>query len=177
MKDDMSQDHDEDVAGDASVPLYLREWRGLSMREGDRIVEARPEDIAVAKSYPAAKDKGPVVGGIRRTIMTEKRDYRVGEHVRVIHVVEAVEPDHDLYVMGPKPVYGEYVDGRLVTPPAPVAEDYDGPVLPSPNVDYNYDITTYRFPEPGRHRIYWQPDEAPSNTIEIDVSDPSRPGP
>jgi hypothetical protein len=36
-------------------------------------------------------------------------------------------------------------------------------------VDYNYEITRYRFSEPGRHTIYWQIGELRSTTLEIDV--------
>jgi len=139
------------------------------MRKENEIVDALPEDVAVAKSYPKTKEKGEVVGGIRLTILTKKKRYQVGEEVRVIHVMEAVEPGHELFIMGPKPVHGEYVDDRPVTPQSPAEQDYDGVVLESPNVDYNYDITSYRFFEPGCHRIHWQMRELRSNTLELEI--------
>lgn len=152
-----------------SLPTYLKQWRGLSMRKGNEIVEALAEDVAIAKSYPMADEKGGIVGGIRLTILTKKQHYQVGEEVRVIHVMEVVEPGHELFIMGPKPVYGEYVDDRPVTPQRLEVQDYDGAVLESPNVDYNYDITSYRFLEPGRHRIHWQMGELRSNTLELEI--------
>jgi hypothetical protein len=155
--------------GNQEIPLYLRQWRGLYVRQGKQIVEALPEDIAVAKRYPTAKDKGAIFGGKRITILTQKNLYRVNEEVRVIHVMEAVERGHELLIMGPKPICGEYVDGILVTEEKAPEQLYDGPVLESPNVDYNYDITSYRFSELGQHQIYWRIDEMRSNTLILKV--------
>jgi hypothetical protein len=157
------------VQGSDPLPPYLKQWRGLLMRKGNEIVTALPEDIAVAQSYPATTEKGVITGGTRLTILTKKKRYHVGEEVRVIHVMEIVESGHELFIMGPKPVYGEYVDDRLVTPPYPEVQDYDGTVLESPNVDYNYDITSYRFLGPGGHRIQWQLGEVRSNTLELEI--------
>jgi hypothetical protein len=152
------------------VPDYLNRWPGLSMRQGDRIVEALPEDIEVAKGYPTFRDKGPVVGGRRLTIMSRKNVYRVGEEVRVIHVLEVLEPGQEIFTMGPKAVSGEYVDGRGTTPEASgEADAYDGRVLKSPGVDYNYDITTYTFDAPGRHTIQWRMGDLRSNTLELEI--------
>jgi hypothetical protein len=151
-------------------PDYLQRWPGLFIREGDRIVDAPPEDVEVAKRYPAFANKGAVVGDRRITIMCRADKYRVGEQVRVLHVLEALKPGQKLFVMGPKAVYGEYVDDRLATAAsADPAQAYDGRVLDSPGVDYNYDITHYSFSEPGRHKIYWQMGELRSNTLEIEV--------
>lgn len=165
------KNEDEAQAGQEAdgIAEYLRHWPGLYMRQGDKIVEALPEDVVVAKTYPTAKVKGRAVGGIRLTILTKKTCYRVNEEVRVIHVMEVIEPGHKMFVMGPKQVYGEYVDGKLVTPEAHPQQVYDGLVLDSPNVDYNYDITTYSFDTPGRHEIYWQVGEVRSNKLELDV--------
>lgn len=171
IEDSEMRNEDEQKTGpeDESLPPYLKEWRGLSMRNGNEIVPALPEDIAIARSYPKAQEKGEIVGGKRLTILTKKKRYEVGEEIRVIHVLEIVEPGHELLIMGPKPVYGEYVDDRPVTPQRPDAQDYDGAVVESPNVDYNYDITSYRFFEPGHHRIQWQLDDLRSNTIELEI--------
>jgi hypothetical protein len=162
---------DEQKSDQNSEPLspYLKEWRGLWTRQGNEIVEARPQDVAVAKSYPTTNEKGEVVGGTRLAILTQKKQYQVGEEVRVIHVLEVVEPGHEVFVMGPKRIYGEYVDDRPATPELPPLTDYDGLVLESPNVDYNYDVTSYRFFEPGRHRIHWQMGTLRSNTLELEV--------
>jgi hypothetical protein len=151
------------------IPPHLRHWPGLSVREGGRIVAAPPDDVAVAKGYPTAADKGTVVGGKRLTLLTAKLRYTPGEEVRVIHVLEAVEPGGEIFVMGPKRIYGEYVDGVPVTPESAPETVYDGPVLETPNVDYNYEITSYRFARPGRHRIHWQMGPVRSNTLEIEV--------
>jgi hypothetical protein len=152
------------------IPDYLRHWPGLFMRQDGNIIDALPADIAVAKSYPSVTEKGVVVAGRRITILSSKHDYRVGEEVRVIHVLEVTVPGQDIFIMGPKPVRGEFVDGRLVTA-ADDGEDYgyDGRVLKSPGVDYNYDITTYRFHTPGRHEIVWQLRELRSNTLHLEI--------
>jgi hypothetical protein len=145
------------------------------VREGDKLVEASDEDISVAQSYPTYENKGPIIDGKRLTLLTKKKTYQVDEEVRVIHVVEVTEPGHLVYIMGPKPIYGEYVDGRLVTSPLPKGEDpliprmYSGAVLPSPAVDYNYEIATYTFSEPGTHRIYWKLDSLRSNILTIEI--------
>ena len=167
----MNKNKDENESGQDSElhPPYLKQWRGLSIRKENKIVEALPEDVAVAKSYQTANEKGKIVGGRRLTILTKKKHYQVGEEVRVIHVMEVMEPGHELYIMGPKPVYGEYVDDRPVTTQRPEAQDYDGVVLESPNVDYNYDITSYSFFEPGIHRIHWQMGDLYSNTLELEI--------
>ncbi len=175
-------DVDTEPEGTAEgVPEHLRHWPGLYVREGDRIVEAPPDDAAVARAYPRWPDKGPITNGVRLTLMTKQPTYRVGEEVRVIHVVEATEPGRELYIMGPKPIYGEYVDGHLTAQLPPPNQDplipviYDGPTLPGPAVDYNYDITSYRFDAPGRHEIVWRLDGLRSNVLRLDVVAPHQP--
>jgi len=154
---------------------HLRHWPGLFVREGDRIVPAPEEDERLARTYPDWPDKGPVYGGRRITVMAKKDAYSVGEEVRVIHVFEAIEPGHRVYVMGPKPVQGEYVDEKLATGPPPTGGDplvplnYNGRVLPSPAVDYNYEITSYKFSEPGTHRILWKIGPLRSNVLKVTV--------
>jgi hypothetical protein len=153
----------------SSIQGHSERWPGLYMRQGGKIVEALPEDVDVAKGYSIASGKGTVAGGRRITIMCNKTSYRVGEEVRVIHVLEVIEPGQDIFVMGPKPVWGEFVDGRPMTADSNDEQGYDGRVLKSPGVDYNYDITTYRFDTPGRHEIYWQMGELRSNTLELEI--------
>lgn len=160
------QDDDENV----KVPEYLNRWPGLYMRQDGRIVEALPEDIEVAKGYPTVSSKGSVLGGSRITIICRKDSYHVGEEVRVIHVLEVIEPGQEIFIMGPKAVCGEYVDGRAMTADiCGESQVYDGRVLKSPGVDYNYDITTYTFDAPGRHKIHWQMGELRSNTLKLEV--------
>jgi len=152
------------------------EFRGLFVRVGDGVVEAPPEDVAVALRYPDWPEKGPLVDGRRVTIMTAARRCAPGQAVRVLHVVEVVEASRDVYVMGPKPVYGEYVDGRLSTAPPPPGEDplepadYDGEVAPGPAVDFNYAITSYVFDARGEHTIEWRPGALASNVLTVTVS-------
>lgn len=144
-------------------------WRGLWIRQRGRLVEAPPADAEVLKGYPAA-EKGPVIDGERCTIITARMRYQVGEPIRVLHVLEVLEPGRQVFVMGPKPVCDEYVDGRLETPPRAPDQDYDGTVLDSPEIDYNYEITVYSFSTPGPHMIQWCPNGRCSNTITVDVA-------
>lgn len=147
----------------------------LFVRDGARLVEASSEDQDVAAGYPAFPDKGPVVDGYRLTILSSKGACFIGEPVRVVHVCEAVTPGASLYVMGPKPVYGEEVDGKPATAAAPPGEDalapsaYDGRVVDGPAVDYNYEITEYRFDTPGTHTIQWRPGPYRSNVLRVEV--------
>ena len=153
---------------------YLDRWPGLFVRDGDKIVDAPDADVRLARSYPSWPDKGTIIQGTRLTVMAEGRTYQV---VRVIHVLDITEPGQEAYVMGPKPVLGEHVDGVLATPPAQ-GEDptalmlTDGLVLPSPVVDYNFDITEYRFDTAGTHEISWRMGALVSNTLRIVVSAP-----
>ncbi|MBN2493794.1 MAG: hypothetical protein JXR96_04315 [Deltaproteobacteria bacterium] len=141
---------------DPYVPGHLRHFPGLYVRKGDRIADAPPADVAVARGYPLFAAKGPAKNGIRLTIMTAKLEVAVGEEVRVIHVLEAFEPGREVYVMGPKTVFEEYVDGELATQRYAGPGVYDGAVMKSPWADYNYEITSYRFSKPGRHTIQWR---------------------
>jgi hypothetical protein len=157
------------------IPPHLAHFPGLYVRKGDAIVDAPAQDVEVAKSYPRSKQKGPVIDGHRITLMTAKRRYRVGEEVRVVHVHEVVTPGEVVYVMGPKPVRGEMLDGKMVTPLVLadgdpfVPEIYDGVTLQSPGVDYNWDITTYRFTAPGVHRVQWKLGKYESNVLGFEV--------
>ncbi|RAN77911.1 hypothetical protein B5P43_17875 [Bacillus sp. SRB_336] len=149
----------------------------LFARDGDRIVEAAAGDLAVAAGYARATDKGAVSDGYRLTVLAGSAACRTGQTIRIIHVCESVAPDAPLYVMGPKPVAGEYVDGHLAAPPAPPAGEhpliprsYDGRVAPGPGLDFNFEITEYNFDTPGRHSVQWRPGSWASNTLWFDVS-------
>ena len=164
-----------EIGAIAGVPKYLLRRPQMFVRRGHQIVEAPDEDRIVAQSYPAAAVKGPLTDGRRLTLLTKKATYRVGEDIRVIHVVEITEPGHSVYVAGPKEIHGEYVDGHLATKALPrnqqalVPAMYDGPVLQSPAVDYNYEITEYSFKRSGLHEIYWELGPLRSNVLEIEV--------
>lgn len=155
------------------LPGYLRHWPGLFEWHDGALRDAPAADVAVARSYPSYADKGLLVNGRRLTVMSRSLLYRVAEEVRVIHVVEVVEPGQELYVMGPKKVYGEKVDETFVTPQPPgdiwAPDTYNGPVLPSPAVDYNYEITAYRFDRAGKHTVQWCIGNLRSNRLEIEV--------
>jgi hypothetical protein len=149
----------------------------LFVRQDGRVVEAPEADIAVAEGYASWPDKGPLVDGRRLTIMAAQSPYAVGDAVRIIHVLEVTTPDLPLYVMGPKPVLDEYVDGRLVTGSPPQGVDpllpdsYDGRTLKGPGLDFNWEITSYRFAEPGRHEVVWRPGGLSSNKLFLGVGE------
>ncbi len=161
---------------DADIPEYLRRWPGLYVYDRDQLVKAPEEDCLVARSYPTWADKGSLFEGKRLTLLTKRTTYQVDEQIRVLHVVDVSESGHSVYVIGPKEIYGEYVDGKLVTEPLPMRDDpliprmYSGAVLPSPAVDYNYEITTYTFSEPGTHQIYWKLGSLQSNILTLAVT-------
>ena len=140
----------------APIPKYLQNRPfTLYVREAGEIVNAPTQDVAVARAYSGWQDKGPLNSGQRITIMTAKREYRTGEQIRVIHVLEAPEPGYTLYVMGPKPIQQEYVDGTLASP-ARSDSDYRGAVMMSPGADFNYEVSLYSFDTPGEHTIQWK---------------------
>lgn len=158
------------------LPAYLQHFPGLYVRKGSDIVDAPAADVAVAKGYARSNEKGPIIEGHRLTLLTQKKTYRVGEEVRVLHVHEIAVDGDQIYPMGPKPIRGELINGKLVTPALVLDVDpflpdvYDGPVLPSPAVDYNWEITSYRFSAPGVRTIQWKLGKFESNALSIDVS-------
>jgi hypothetical protein len=143
-----------------SMPAYLADLAksgDLMARDGDRIINAPAADNEVLRSYPEWSDKGPLVepAGQRLTVLTAKSSYAVGEEVRVVHVHEATKAGVGLYVMGPKAIYGEYVDGALVGKAMPDMISYDGVVVPSPGEDHNYEVTVHHFSK-GQHTLQWR---------------------
>lgn len=157
----------------ASSP-YQSRWGGMSVRDSDRLVEAPAADEAVVKGYAAWPAKGAEVDHVRLTVMTAKTDYKVGESIRVLHVLDVSVAGRGVYIMGPKRPAGEHVDGALATGKPEIADYpwvgmYDGVVLPSPAIDYNYEITSYRFATPGTHTIQWRLGAVASNVITVHV--------
>lgn len=141
------------------------------------ILPAPAADTALLRTYPTWTNKGPITGpaGERLTILTEKTVYDAGEEIRIVHVHEATREGVYLYVMGPKPIYGEYIDGALASPAAAAPpRAYDGRVIESPWEDHNYEVSVHRLP-PGRHEIQWRfatlsgPAVLRSNTIVVEV--------
>lgn len=149
----------------------------LFVRRDGRPVPAPAEDIEVAEGYEGWRDKGETLGGRRVTIMSASTRYTVGEVVRVVHVLEVTEPGLPIHVMGPKPALEEYVDGRLASEAAVPGVDplrpavYDGPIVEGPGVDFNWEITTHRFTEPGRHVVRWQPGALRSNELVLEITE------
>jgi hypothetical protein len=131
--------------------------------------------IDVPEAYAAWPDKGPLVDGHRLTILAEGTELQPGDTLRVTHVHEVTRPGASLYVMGPKPVYGEELDGRTVTPAVPEGDhplepgEYDGRVLPGPGIDHNFETTSYTFDSPGRHELTWRIGALISNRLTIEV--------
>jgi hypothetical protein len=167
--------------GLTEVPDHLRDRPSdLYVRVNDKIVKAPPELLKLARTYPSFAGKGEVRHGRRITIIAEKSHCKVGEPVRVIHVLEADGKGVEVHVMGPKPVYDEYVDGENACPrPRDAVDVYCGRVLPSPAVDFHYDVTAYTFTKPGRHTIQWKGGGDPiegdlgiqSNVLTINVAE------
>jgi len=160
----------KEVAPTTEHPVRIPE---IYERRGGDIALAPDADQAVAQRYWSSPH-GEVHGGLRMTILAARQSYHVGEAVRVLHAVEAVDPSAEAWVMGPKPVFGEYVDGVDRGRPPEVASypwigEYDGAVVRGPAIDFNFDITSYTFDRPGRHTIEWRLGEVRSNTIVIDV--------
>ena len=172
-------DYSERVTED--IPEYLAGFPtdGLYVRDSDGIIIRAPEiDTLVAGKYPLFEDKGPLEDGMRITVLTAKSEYEVGEEVRVIHILDAPGSGVDVYVMGPKPIREEYINGEPATPPAEGMGTYNGVVLQSPHADYNYDVTVYTFDEPGGYYIQWKGGGAngediglESNVLDIIVTD------
>ena len=122
------------------------------------IVVSRPDDNAVLRAYPEWTDKGRIAGPAaeRLTILSAKSVYSPLEEIRIIHVHEATASGVYVYVMGPKAIYGEYVDGVLTSPAATAPPSpYDGRVIESPWEDHNYEPSVYRLPV-GDHTIEWR---------------------
>ncbi len=165
-------------AASAQLPAYLQRMAhaDLYARAGGKIVDAPAADLAVLQGYVAWANKGPLQepSGQRLTIMTAKTHYTVGEEVRVIHVHEATKPGVELYIMGPKTAYGEFVDGVLAGPAASTDTSYDGAVVPSPAIDHNYEVSVHKLAA-GTHTLQWKtvtmssPAQLISNELVVDV--------
>jgi hypothetical protein len=122
-----------------------------------------PSDAA--RLYADWLDRGPVSGGERLTLLALPTEVGVGEPVEVMHVYEITEPGRTLHVMGPKPIFGEMLDGTPATPPPP---DDDDPL--HPGLYDNFERTTYTFSSPGRYELVWSVNGLTSNTLAIDVA-------
>jgi hypothetical protein len=161
----------EHVARITNTEIYVR----VTTDAGPDLVVAPPEDLAVVRAYPTGRVRGPLdAKGTRVTILTAKKTYRVGEEIRVVHVAEFNAKGDEVFVMGPKPVTGEYLDDELVSEAIPswgpfTMGVYDGAVVKSPWVDTNYEITTYRIAQRGLHRLQWRAGTVLSNVLCVRV--------
>jgi hypothetical protein len=144
--------------------------------KGDQIIETTEEDVIVAKNYMDWGDKGILIDGRRLTIIAKKQCYNVSEEVRIIHILEAPLPGCMVYVMGPKRIFNEYINGHLqgekmafdqTDPFLPV--EYDGRVLDSPATDLIFEVTIYSFTQLGEYEICWQPGKWKSNIFKLIV--------
>jgi hypothetical protein len=149
---------------------------GPSFRQVDRLLSLSSEDEALLATYDSFDDKGSPTRGYRLTILCANLSVGVEDTVRILHVCESVAETSPLYVMGPKPVWGEYVDDVLATEPPPKGSDpfvptsYDGRVLPGPGKDTNYEVTRYRFTTPGAHTVHWRLEPNVSNVLRFTVT-------
>ncbi len=92
--------------------------------------------------------------------------------------MEELEAGRSLYVMGPKAICGEFVNDSAASMPCITNEPepwlpmiYNGLTLDSPGMDYNFEITQYRFKTAGTYEIQWRPGECSSNVITVMVSE------
>jgi hypothetical protein len=134
-----------------------------------------PADEALAARYGAWPDRGEPHEGVRLTLLCERTRVAPGEEIRVVHVQEVAPGGPDLFPSGPKPVYGEYLDGALATEPARPGDPflpvvYDGATDPPPGVDTAFQVTVYRLSAPGTHEIVWAPGPYRSNTLRVEVA-------
>lgn len=164
-----------------SVSAHLKKsWRGYAIfdQSSGKFVAVPEADQKILRDYPYWVDKGPLLGGTRLTITTAKSDYTIGEHIHIGHIVEETDSTRILYIMGPKKVTDEYVNDSLKTQAAQDFRDdypwlglvYDGKTLQAPGIDYNFEITEYKFDQPGIYRIQWKPGKFASNTLTITVT-------
>lgn len=148
---------------------------GPFVRVGDPTPASSSEYHEILSEYESFGGKGPPSRGYRLTILPRSLSIRIDEVVTIVHICESLLEVASLYVMGPKPVFGEYVDDVLATEAPPPSEDplipssYDGRVLPGPGIDTNYDVTEYRFTAPGRHSVQWRLGPHVSNTLWFTV--------
>jgi hypothetical protein len=149
------------------------EFRGLFYYSEDgEIVEANQEDRDVLFNYYSYENKGEIIEDNRVTILTNKTKYRVNEEVKIIHVYESLTKGKELLINGPKRIYDEFVNGELVTEISSTKEYpwiglYDGITISSPDLDYGFDITNYKFSKKGLYVIQWNPGIYKSNKLNI----------
>lgn len=154
--------------------LSRLETAELYVRIPKDLVRAPEADNVVLRGYPKSPLRGRRNADRQITLLAERRVYAVNEPVRVIHVLEVFAKGEDLFVMGPKPITGEWVDGTRVTPEVPTwgaftMGIYDGAVMQSPGLDVNFEISVYPFATPGLHHVQWRAGVVDSNVLCVEV--------
>lgn len=135
------------------------------------------EIIEMALSYAAWNAKGEEYQGRRISINTPAERVPLGQEFHVVHVLETTGADLLTYVKGPKVVYGEYINGKLVSESLPAGEDpfapggFEDQCLTGPCTDFNFHNTTYFFDEAGRYEIVWMHGDLKSNVLVVEVGD------
>ncbi len=147
----------------------------LFTRLDGQIVPLPSPDGDLGANYKDWVDKGVPMAGRRLSIATLHAKYKVGETFHVIHVLETVSEDLDAYIMGPKEVFGEYLDGIPSSRAWTAGEDpftpleYDGRVVRGPYWDAHFIHTNYTFMRPGTHEIVWRLGGLQSNTLKVEI--------
>ena len=126
---------------------------------------------AVKSAYRIAGLKGTEQNGYRYGILTVKKVFQVDEPIHVFHIAEAMNDKVVLLLAGPLPV-DDILDGQPAGKPSQL-RSYDGPSMQGPGVAANYEVTSYKFSEPGRHMIQWRVEKGGSNILEIEVVKPT----
>ncbi len=153
-------------------------WAGYQVFDAakKRFVDAREDDAKLIRDYPFWIDKGPLIDGTRLTLTCARLEYATGEPVRIAHIVEETSRERLLYIVGPKAIHDECVNDKPACAQQNTGDypwlpaSYDGEVLPTPGIDYNFEITQYVFDEPGTYRIQWRPGRYRSNVLHISVA-------
>jgi hypothetical protein len=134
-------------------------------------------DQKLLQKYPYWIEKGNWFDDRRLTLMVSKTNFLCNESIRVFHVFEDVKVGREIFTTGPKKIRGEYINDHLVSAPFIASQDpwavdvIDGETPHAPDVDYNFEITTYRFSKSGIYRIQWKLGDYRSNVLVIHVSE------
>jgi hypothetical protein len=168
LSDSTSQLWDKTI----SPPSYQKNfWGGYTYYKNGKPIEGDSSFQNLVVNYPYWKNKGDTFSNVRITILSARIDYHAGETIRIAHILDMPKPGSYLSIMGPKSIVGEYINDSLATPPGEswVNGIYDGIILPSPGVDYNFKITKYKFKKPGTYNIQWKMGKHISNILKITV--------
>gem|GEM_PF-3193424 len=164
----------------AQAPLYqtsnkFQEEKIYMRNAAGKVVEAPVQEQNLVRTYPEFASKGPVHEKQRLSIMSAKARIRTGDTLSVVHVYEALDTGLIVSVLGPKKPMGVFINDSLVSRAYMEGDDpfvygiYEGFVVKSPAIDYNFDIPRYVFTKPGVYRIQWRLGKLVSNELVITV--------